>query len=273
MSDAKHSSSSEDGMECICGKSAGGRFVLPKIHHVKVQRVALYVDALADLTLIDVGSGSGAVLASILEETKVQFNHFIALDPNPESFSVHGREEQLRKIVPLRMTVKELVPILRRHNLTRFGLLICWPDPECEYDYEAIRVLQPVRVVLLVGYHFAPVAENGGRVSLCTHAGGASLWNALLVPISSGKTVFVGTARYRLVKSKTITIKNGKQRFFADTEDAADVATRTEKEKHLYSQLFLIERVDDHDNDEDDLENIQICAPRGEFVCGCPFCL
>lgn len=201
---------------------SGGK--MTSAHGLESVIINSHLKFLEGLTLVDLGCGSGTVLASIIG--KLKFPRIIAADPDPKSFDMY-QDEKLARYEPVIMDAEKLKPYLTKDNT---GLLLCWPFPNATHELAAIKTLEPKRVVLMLGYSI----EEGRRV---TSAGSAELWNKIANPDKNGE-VTIDSLVYKVCCEKTYVDVDGKAQF----DDC--ICHLSQEERDLYTTIFELELVD-----------------------------
>lgn len=104
-----------------------------------------HIDDISSLPIVSVGSGCGHLEASLIHHSN-QSLKIITIDPDPYSFPVPSRIKY-ETLMPQFASVDDLIndqPSIVSQNI----LLLAWPTPiDSTYDYDAIRLLQPVKII------------------------------------------------------------------------------------------------------------------------------
>ena len=116
---------------------------------VPIDHLSIYVkDCLSVAShIVSVGSGNGMYEHMLCERLSSLREKLVLVDPSPESFYTYA-EAKGRAMPPHHSTVQRLVTD-RPDVVGDCVLLLIWPDPELEYDHEAVRLLKPRSVVML----------------------------------------------------------------------------------------------------------------------------
>jgi len=224
-----------DGKKCeICCEREMRKGLWRDIRGFTDVDVRKMVREMAGLTLVDMGAGDGTVLGSVLVGIDVQFNHVVAVEPNADPEPAGDDADQVARIIPLRMKGSELPAKLAEHKLNDIGLFLCWPDPEYTYDLEAIRLLKPKKMVLLVGTYQLMDETN---VLNSTLAGSSDLFNLFLRPLlgKAEACTFEGN-RYRLERRQ---IKDDLHYFDNMHDDDEDVLLQPRNAKKML--LYIVQ--------------------------------
>lgn len=162
------------------------------IHGVPLHEVAREVSFISHLALVDVGSGCGAVLASILGEQKkcgmcTDYPGIIAVDPSPNQFAKDTKLDikSYARYKPHVMTAQQLHSILPPN--AHIGMLLSWPDNSYDADLGAIMLLKPQAIVLITGHLYTP--NSSGLPTTIWMSGTNELHDKLLGPIQAKKRV------------------------------------------------------------------------------------
>lgn len=237
---------------CKCSPVIEGTGVLTGIHNIAVSKISKYCILMDDLMFVDVGSGSGAVLYAIMHDAfglyegkHFNFNHIVAIDPEP-SGSMY-QEVELLKYKPYEMTVAEFKKSMPEKT-DNYGILLSWPDPELNVDYESLALLQPKVAIIVVAY-YKDIHPELKKVVSFTCAGGGELWNKVINPLGAKKvqSVKIGAHNYKLFAQSKHTEKAGRINCLQDPEEKEELArcrALPDKLQHIYRFVYVIVRED-----------------------------
>lgn len=235
-----------------CSPIIGGNYGLNYIHNIPTSKIAKYLILLGEIALVDVGSGSGAVLFSLVETMNIlykgqdiKFGHILAVDPNPSKNPDH-QDEKLGKFKPFEMTIQEFHKTIPSKGFDNYGALISWPYADPTIDYDALLLLQPKVAIIIVGV-YKDFHEDAKQVVQISCSGSAELWNNVIKPLTTLKLakVEIGKHNYSLyAKSKHIE-KKARLDYLEDNKQEYDrVAALPEEQQHIFRFVYVIIRDD-----------------------------